>query len=284
MATNDTPRSRPANKRRGGRARTTRRRAARRRRPSAVATSRIASSRSRHRTRWAGLDVLAGGADDGGERGCLRLRRAGRAGGSCGAAGGGLRGAAGHQAPDQHRRPAASVRAGLRRARCVTEERPVDQAAAASRTRRPSSTTRTRRCRPDRDRPAPRSSDLLEGVAIEEPLLPADAPLALPPVVDYWHLDVPDDVSLGCNADRAHRAGVTGTRDPHRDGRHGAGPEHAFFTDAATASSRPSSDPGTADATIDENGHGTGESANIFVDRPDITLLPVKTATLPGRS
>ena len=31
-----------------------------------------------------------------------------------------------------------------------------------------------------------------------------------PPPARYWHLDVPADVSLGCNADRAHRAGVTG--------------------------------------------------------------------------
>ena len=40
--------------------------------------------------------------------------------------------------------------------------------------------------------------------------------------------------------------------------------------------------PGTVDPTVDENGHGTGESANIFATAPDCTLQPVKTATASG--
>ena len=36
------------------------------------------------------------------------------------------------------------------------------------------------------------------------------APNAFAPPVDYWHLDVPGDVSLGVNADKAHRGGITG--------------------------------------------------------------------------
>ncbi len=40
--------------------------------------------------------------------------------------------------------------------------------------------------------------------------------------------------------------------------------------------------PGTADPGVDENGHGTGESANVFSTAPDCTLLPVKAATSSG--
>src|SRR5262249_57393292 len=52
-------------------------------------------------------------------------------------------------------------------------------------------------------------ADLLEGVAIEEPYYYM-APSIFAPTKAYWHLDVPAGVSLGCNADRAHRAGITG--------------------------------------------------------------------------
>src|SRR5919201_4179826 len=50
--------------------------------------------------------------------------------------------------------------------------------------------------------------DVLEGIAIEEPRYLHQNPFA--PTKDYWHLTVPGDVSLGTNADRAHRAGLTG--------------------------------------------------------------------------
>jgi len=50
---------------------------------------------------------------------------------------------------------------------------------------------------------------LLEGVALEEPrYFMAANPFA--PTKEYWHLDVPAGVSLACNADRAHRAQLTG--------------------------------------------------------------------------
>jgi hypothetical protein len=52
-------------------------------------------------------------------------------------------------------------------------------------------------------------ADVLEGVAIEEPRY-YTASSIFPPTKRYWHLDVPAGVSLGCNADRAHRAGITG--------------------------------------------------------------------------
>ena len=50
---------------------------------------------------------------------------------------------------------------------------------------------------------------LIEGVAIEEPRYYMAANM-FPPSAKYWHLDVPGDVSLACNADRAHRGLITG--------------------------------------------------------------------------
>src|SRR5215213_7518737 len=53
-------------------------------------------------------------------------------------------------------------------------------------------------------------ADVLEGVALEEPRYFMAASQLAPPV-DYWHLDVPGDVSVGCNADKAHRGLTTGS-------------------------------------------------------------------------
>ena len=123
-------------------------------------------------------------------------------------------------------------------------------------------------------------ADLLEGVAIEQPYA-LQAPTAFPPPVRYWHLDVPADVSLGCNADRAHRSGVTGLgiRIAMVDTGQAA---HPFFTERGYRVEPTVLGPGTVDAHIDSVGHGTGESANIFATAPDITLLPVKCANASG--
>ena len=123
-------------------------------------------------------------------------------------------------------------------------------------------------------------ADTLEGVAIEQPYS-LQVPTAFPPPVGYWHLDVPADVSLGCNADRAHRSGVTGLgiRIAMVDTGQAA---HPFFTDRGYRVEATVLGPGTVDAHIDSVGHGTGESANIFSTAPDITLLPVKCANASG--
>ena len=123
-------------------------------------------------------------------------------------------------------------------------------------------------------------ADLLEGVAIEQPYA-LQAPTAFPPPARYWHLDVPADVSLGCNADRAHRSGVTGLgiRIAMVDTGQAA---HPFFTERGYRVEPTVLGPGTVDAHIDSVGHGTGESANIFATAPDITLLPVKCANAAG--
>jgi subtilisin family serine protease len=123
-------------------------------------------------------------------------------------------------------------------------------------------------------------ADVLEGVAIEQPYA-LQAPTAFPPPARYWHLDVPADVSLGCNADRAHRSGVTGLgiRIAMVDTGQAV---HPFFTERGYRVEPTVLGPGTVDAHIDSVGHGTGESANIFATAPDITLLPVKCANASG--
>lgn len=136
-------------------------------------------------------------------------------------------------------------------------------------------------------------ADLLEGVALEEPKYfflvypgvagqesaPSSAmasPSALSPQKEYWHLDVPAGVSLGLNADRAHRAGITGL------GINLAMVDsgwyrHPFFVQRGYRSSSVVPGPATTDPDHDESGHGTGESANIFAIAPDTNFTMVKT-------
>jgi subtilase family serine protease len=125
-----------------------------------------------------------------------------------------------------------------------------------------------------------RFAEVLEGVAIEEPAYPA-TPTAFPPPKDYFHLDVPADVALGCNADKAHRGGTTGAgvRVAMVDTGWQA---HPWFADRGYRVDPVVLGPGTVDAGVDENGHGTGESANVFSTSPDCTLAPVKAATSSG--
>jgi subtilisin family serine protease len=125
-----------------------------------------------------------------------------------------------------------------------------------------------------------RFEEVVEGVAIEEPYYPA-VPTPFPPPVRYWHLDVPADVSLGCNADRAHRAGTTGRDVPVAMVDTGW-QSHPFFVQRGYRVDPVTLGPGTANPNLDEHGHGTGESANVFSTAPDARLQPVKTATASG--
>jgi hypothetical protein len=116
--------------------------------------------------------------------------------------------------------------------------------------------------------------DVLEGVAIEEPRYFMAASM-FPPPVPYWHLDVPGDVSLGINADKVHRSGITGRgiKVAMVDSGHYA---HPFFAARGYRVAPVVLGPATANPDHDESGHGTGESANIFAVAPDVELLPVK--------
>ena len=118
----------------------------------------------------------------------------------------------------------------------------------------------------------------IEGVALEEPRYLMQLPFA--PPARYWHLDVPGDVSLGCNADLAHRDGITGRG--IRVAMVDTGWfRHPFFVQRGYRATAVTLGPGTANPLRDEVGHGTAESANIFAVAPDAELLPVK-AMLAG--
>jgi subtilisin family serine protease len=119
-----------------------------------------------------------------------------------------------------------------------------------------------------------RFEDVLEGVAIEEPRY-FMAPSMFAPLKSYWHLRVPGDISLGCNADRAHRGGITGRgiKIAMVDSGHYS---HPFFAGRGYRVSPVVLGPAAANPAKDESGHGTGESANIFAVAPDIQLMPVK--------
>lgn len=116
--------------------------------------------------------------------------------------------------------------------------------------------------------------DVLEGVALEEPRY-FMAPSMFAPLKAYWHLRLPGDVSLGCNADRAHRGGITGKGVKVAMCDSGWF-KHPFFVGRGYKAAPVVLGPGAANPLTDESGHGTGESANIFAVAPDAELLPVK--------
>lgn len=115
--------------------------------------------------------------------------------------------------------------------------------------------------------------DVLEGVAIEEPRYFHEN--AFGPPMDYWHLRVPGDVSLGVNADRAHREGSTG-RNVKCVMTDSGWYEHPYFVHRGYRVTPVVLAPGAADADADEVGHGTGESANLLAVAPDAEFTMVK--------
>jgi hypothetical protein len=117
-------------------------------------------------------------------------------------------------------------------------------------------------------------AETIEGIALEEPRYSMAASM-FPPLKAYWHLDVPAGVSLALNADKAHRAGITGKkiRVAMADSGHYA---HPFFSARGYRVAPVVLAPGASDPRKDEVGHGTAESANIFAVAPDAELLPVK--------
>ena len=115
---------------------------------------------------------------------------------------------------------------------------------------------------------------VLEGVAIEEPRYYMGASM-FAPLKSYWHLRLPGDVSLGCNADRAHRAGITG-RGVKVAMCDSGWFRHPYFEARGYKAAAVTLGPGATLPLHDDSGHGTGESANIFALAPDISFLPVK--------
>lgn len=116
-------------------------------------------------------------------------------------------------------------------------------------------------------------ADVLEGVAIEEPVYTHQHAFA--PPKPYWHLDVPGDVAAALGAERAHRRGVSG-RNIRVVMADSGWFRHPYFTVRGYRSNSVVLGPGAAKADDDEMGHGTGESANAFATAPDIDFTMVK--------
>lgn len=115
-------------------------------------------------------------------------------------------------------------------------------------------------------------AELLDGVALGEPVEFFANYFA--PLVDYWHLAVPQDVSVAMNADRAHRLGYTG-KDVKVVMTDTGWYEHPWFRHRGY-NGNVVLGPGSVNPLEDTHGHGTGESANLFSTAPDIDFTMVK--------
>ncbi|WP_133272603.1 S8 family serine peptidase [Hymenobacter radiodurans] len=116
-------------------------------------------------------------------------------------------------------------------------------------------------------------ADVLEGVSLNRPVYYFANKFA--PPVGYWHLRIPGDVSLGLNADRAHRAGFTG-QGIHAVMVDSGWYQHPYFVARGYRINPVVLGPGAAAPEHDENGHGTGESANLLAVAPDVAFTMVK--------
>jgi subtilisin family serine protease len=100
-------------------------------------------------------------------------------------------------------------------------------------------------------------------------------PSAAPPAVPYFHLAAPADIALHLNATPVHQRGITGkgARIVMIDSGFAHG--HPYFKAHGYSSSIVLA-AGATNRRTDGNGHGTGESANIFAIAPGATFIGVK--------
>jgi subtilisin family serine protease len=117
-------------------------------------------------------------------------------------------------------------------------------------------------------------ADVLEGVGLEAPRSLLDVS-PLPPAVDYWHLQVPEGIAVGCNAAAAHKLGITGQGVKVAFVDTGFY-RHPYFAAQGYNVAPVVLGPGATAPEDDESGHGTGECANLLAIAPGCQLLPVK--------
>jgi len=103
----------------------------------------------------------------------------------------------------------------------------------------------------------------------------AGKPSPTPPTVGYFHLRVPNDVPRLLNVPQVHAAGTTGkgVRVAMIDS--GFAHSHPYFQ-ANNYTSSVALAPSASNKTTDKNGHGTGESANVFAIAPGATFIGIK--------
>lgn len=100
-------------------------------------------------------------------------------------------------------------------------------------------------------------------------------PTAAPPPIPYYHLVAPSDIARQLNATPAHLKGITGKGIRVAMIDSGFAHDHPFFRANAYSSSVILA-PGATNRSADGQGHGTGESANIFAIAPGVTFIGVK--------
>ena len=100
-------------------------------------------------------------------------------------------------------------------------------------------------------------------------------PSATPPSVGYFHLVMPNDVPRLLNVPQVHAAGTTGkgVRIAMIDS--GFAHSHPYFK-ANNYTSSVALAPSASNNKTDNNGHGTGESANIFAIAPGASFIGIK--------
>lgn len=114
--------------------------------------------------------------------------------------------------------------------------------------------------------------NLVERAYIQPPAIYFES--ALPPKVNYFHLNVPADVAMLTRASEAHHKGLTGkgVKVAMIDSgffRHKFYSSHGFTATVLLG-------PGAVNVNKDENGHGTAEAANVFATAPAVTFAMIK--------
>src|SRR5215211_2203243 len=117
-------------------------------------------------------------------------------------------------------------------------------------------------------------ADLLEGGAINRKVYFFSTSYLPPTTKTYWNLD-PPEVAVALNAELAHRAGFTGKGIKVAMVDTGWY-NHPYFVKRGYRTNPTVLGPGASNPDHDESGHGTGESANIFANAPDVEFTMVK--------
>ena len=117
-------------------------------------------------------------------------------------------------------------------------------------------------------------ADLLEGGAINRKVYYFSASYLPPTTKSYWNLD-PPEVAVALNAEIAHRAGFTGKGIKVAMVDTGWY-NHPYFIKRGYKTNPTVLGPGASNPDHDDSGHGTGESANIFANAPDVEFTMVK--------
>ncbi|HAA14587.1 MAG TPA: peptidase S8 [Cytophagales bacterium] len=104
---------------------------------------------------------------------------------------------------------------------------------------------------------------------------PSVRPSLFPPRVDYHHLRVPGDVVLTLNAAKVHKEGITGKGVRVAMIDTGFNFDHPYFQEGGFNATSILA-PGATDPELDNNGHGTAESANLLAVAPGVSFIGVK--------